>query len=233
MYYIESRMYQPFWGRIICADSPYIFAAKNSVINTNHYAYSMNNPVNMIDPSGYAAINEDTYSRRQNVGMFLTNIARLVALYVQNEYKKTNGTYSEGLSVAGRFMGGVSGFVGYAVDTKGNIGISGGYSYGGGYPAIGVVGYRQVSSAPNIRALAGKAFQTGLSGGEVLVVGGDAFISRSDEYNCNVIGGSTSCGLGLRIPIPFEQHAEVTETYINSSFNYFDTVYDILNWVDG
>jgi RHS repeat-associated protein len=44
LYYLQSRYYNPEWGRFISADS---------VINGNLFAYCGNNPINRIDESGH------------------------------------------------------------------------------------------------------------------------------------------------------------------------------------
>jgi RHS repeat-associated protein len=47
LYYLRNRYYNPDWGRFINADS---------VIGWNMFAYCVNNPVNMSDPTGLAEI---------------------------------------------------------------------------------------------------------------------------------------------------------------------------------
>ena len=52
LYYLNSRYYNPEWGRFISADA---FAdTGQGVIATNMYAYCLNNPVNLVDPMGLA-----------------------------------------------------------------------------------------------------------------------------------------------------------------------------------
>ena len=53
-YYCSSRYYDPEVGRFVNADG-YI-STGNGVLETNMYAYCLNNPVNMFDPSGEIAI---------------------------------------------------------------------------------------------------------------------------------------------------------------------------------
>ncbi len=53
-YYVSSRYYDPEIGRWINADS-YI-STGNGVLEKNMFAYCLNNPVNMVDPSGEIAI---------------------------------------------------------------------------------------------------------------------------------------------------------------------------------
>ena len=51
MYYLNSRYYNPDWGRFINADG--IVAVSGELLSTNMFAYCKNNPVNMQDPDGY------------------------------------------------------------------------------------------------------------------------------------------------------------------------------------
>lgn len=52
LYYLNSRYYNPEWGRFICADG-YVSTGEQ-IIAKNMYAYCLNNPVNYADPSGMA-----------------------------------------------------------------------------------------------------------------------------------------------------------------------------------
>jgi len=53
LYYIQSRYYNPEWGRFINADG--ITGVNGELLSHNIFAYCYNNPVNMHDPSGYFA----------------------------------------------------------------------------------------------------------------------------------------------------------------------------------
>lgn len=48
LYYLQSRYYNPEWGRFINADD----ILENSLLGTNMYAYCANNPINNFDPLG-------------------------------------------------------------------------------------------------------------------------------------------------------------------------------------
>jgi hypothetical protein len=54
LYYLQSRYYNPEWGRFINADSE--GGNVGQLLSHNLFAYCMNNPVNMIDPSGHWSI---------------------------------------------------------------------------------------------------------------------------------------------------------------------------------
>ncbi len=54
LYYLNSRYYNPEWGRFLNADDALI--ESENIIGNNLYAYCMNNPINLSDPSGNFAI---------------------------------------------------------------------------------------------------------------------------------------------------------------------------------
>ncbi|WP_411681918.1 DNRLRE domain-containing protein [Clostridium thailandense] len=51
LYYLNSRYYNPEWGRYINADA--VAGGTGILLSHNVFAYAMNNPVNMTDPNGY------------------------------------------------------------------------------------------------------------------------------------------------------------------------------------
>ncbi len=50
IYYLQSRYYNPEWGRFVSADG-YVSTGQG-LLGTNMYAYCLNNPVNFEDPTG-------------------------------------------------------------------------------------------------------------------------------------------------------------------------------------
>ena len=54
LYYLNSRYYNPEWGRFINADA--IAGSTGELLSHNVFAYCKNNPVNMHDPNGTEAI---------------------------------------------------------------------------------------------------------------------------------------------------------------------------------
>lgn len=62
LYYLQSRYYDPFTGRFLNADAYYDTC--NSVLSTNMFAYCESDPINYIDPYGYASYkNSYTYNK--------------------------------------------------------------------------------------------------------------------------------------------------------------------------
>lgn len=54
LYYLNSRYYNPEWGRFLNADD--VLMESGSIIDNNLYVYCMNNPINLSDPNGNFAI---------------------------------------------------------------------------------------------------------------------------------------------------------------------------------
>ncbi|WP_055666128.1 polymorphic toxin type 17 domain-containing protein [Desnuesiella massiliensis] len=50
LYYLQSRYYNPEWGRFLNADG--LVGVTGGLLSHNMFAYCMNNPINMSDPSG-------------------------------------------------------------------------------------------------------------------------------------------------------------------------------------
>ena len=50
LYYLQSRYYNPAWGRFISADS-YI-STGDGILGNNMFAYCHNNPIMFVDPTG-------------------------------------------------------------------------------------------------------------------------------------------------------------------------------------
>ena len=52
-YYLQSRYYNPEWGRFLNADA--YLNANGDIIGLNLFAYGSNNPIMFVDPNGEAA----------------------------------------------------------------------------------------------------------------------------------------------------------------------------------
>ena len=56
LYYLQSRYYNPEWGRFLnCDDTNILLATQGETHNANLFAYCDNNPVNKVDYTGYDA----------------------------------------------------------------------------------------------------------------------------------------------------------------------------------
>lgn len=54
LYYLQSRYYNPEWGRFLnCDDTAILLATQGETHNANLFAYCANNPVNRVDYTGY------------------------------------------------------------------------------------------------------------------------------------------------------------------------------------
>ncbi len=88
LYYLNSRYYNPEWGRFLNADE---FLMENeNIIGNNLYAYCINNPINLSDPNGNAAISA-----------FVKTVGNIVKKVIQTVYTavtKTLPDYSKELN---------------------------------------------------------------------------------------------------------------------------------------
>ena len=53
LYYLQSRYYNPEWGRFLTADNPNYLGADGTPTSYNLFAYCSNNPVMGYDPTGF------------------------------------------------------------------------------------------------------------------------------------------------------------------------------------
>jgi len=90
-YYLNSRYYDPVIGRFINADA-YISTGQG-FLGYNMFAYCLNNPVNMVDPDGYAA---------GSIG----GIIRLVGRLLPRGGGGAASSGARGSSIAGALIGG-------------------------------------------------------------------------------------------------------------------------------
>ncbi|MBP1920886.1 RHS repeat-associated core domain-containing protein [Youngiibacter multivorans] len=77
LYYLQSRYYNPDWGRFVNADDSGILEVdQDSLIENNLFVYALNNPVNSIDESGYITI--EIYLIVQGISVAVTVISAVV-----------------------------------------------------------------------------------------------------------------------------------------------------------
>lgn len=56
LYYLQSRYYNPEWGRFLNADAVYFLGDNESLSGYNLYAYCCNNPTMFVDPTGHSIL---------------------------------------------------------------------------------------------------------------------------------------------------------------------------------
>ncbi len=67
-YYLNSRYYNPGWGRFINADDVVILQlTQGELLSHNLFAYCINNPVNMVDNNGYFAMRTSDIKKIANI----------------------------------------------------------------------------------------------------------------------------------------------------------------------
>ena len=237
LYYLQSRYYDSTVGRFINADN-LVSDVGGDVLGNNMFAYCLNNPVNMSDPSGHWP-----QWLKNTVKWVAKNIGKPVVKAFQKALSKVDLTYSTGVNVSGtQSAWSFNGQIGVSMDTKGNVAIqaSGGGGVTSGTPSISVSSYRSITNAPSINELNGMGYQIGGSaiipvGGVPVAVGGDFNIIPDQERNKAYYGGTLTRGLAAGSP-GGEFHVEwgTTVTLPKTQFNIYDvasSVYiKIMEW---
>jgi RHS repeat-associated protein len=176
--HMNGRIYDPLVGRFMSAD-PFI-QAPSMLQSYNRYAYVMNNPLNLTDPSGYS-----WWTRIR--GTVVRAIAAVADAYGCSGYcSAAVGAYQgakNGGGLGGAVVGGLRGYYGY--------------QYGGDY---GVTGYA-VSAVGGCASAAvnGGNCGRGAAGGVVDHFGSQYGIGGTTAAGCvssRISGGS--CGQGAR-----------------------------------
>jgi hypothetical protein len=132
------------------------------------------------------------------------------------------GTISIGFSKSAILLIGASKNIGLVMDTSGNVGVIKTVGVFGGIPSASVVAFASISSAPDIRKLEGKAFESGASVGQGLCAGGEVCIFTDEETGEIYAAVNLLAGIGASAD-SFEFHAGLTETEpIEYVFNLYD-----------
>ena len=106
MYYLQSRYYDPAVGRFVNADEAVNIGASNGIQGFNLLTYAVNNPVSMIDDSGYAAINVICAAIGAVAGWFFGDwIAKKLGYYSGWKYWAIRAGIVVGGAVIGWFAG--------------------------------------------------------------------------------------------------------------------------------
>ncbi|MPN02888.1 hypothetical protein SDC9_150109 [bioreactor metagenome] len=99
LYYLQSRYYNPQWGRFINADDMSVLdASAEDILATNLFAYCGNNPVNHSDPSGYFKIRKSYIATAIDLAIYaipaLMTINKMFKLLksVRPAYRLLNGS---------------------------------------------------------------------------------------------------------------------------------------------
>ena len=233
-YYLQTRYYNPIWGRFINADGEFSEVG-GDILGYNLFAYCFNNPINMGDPIGAWP-------------QWIKNAVKWVASDVimplvdsaQKALSKIDLTYSTGINVSGTPSFWIfNGQVGLSLDTKGNIAIQA--SIGGGVtvgdPGVSVTRYKSITNAPNINKLNGEYIQAGgsiaaLIGGVPLTAGGDVMCMPDSESNDVYWGVTGNAGVGSPGK-DFHIEWGQTTTWNITQFNIFDVINNVYDRIMG
>ncbi|MBP3461857.1 MAG: DNRLRE domain-containing protein [Bacilli bacterium] len=99
LYYLNSRYYNPLWGRFINIDS-LLFQSGNALAN-NLYLYSYNNPINLLDSAGNLPILSSIKNLAKTMSTTVSTIVgslNTIANNITNSLKKSLPDYSDVLN---------------------------------------------------------------------------------------------------------------------------------------
>jgi uncharacterized protein RhaS with RHS repeats len=80
LYYLQSRYYNPEWGRFINADD--VGGKIGELLSHNVFTYCTNNPVNMSDPDGHLSISSLFQSAKSAISNAVNSITKHVVATV-------------------------------------------------------------------------------------------------------------------------------------------------------
>ncbi len=96
LYYLNSRYYNPVWGRFLNIDS--LVCANQDILSYNLYAYCSNNPINFSDPDGQSLFKKIGNAFKK-AGKFVKNIGKTVQKQVDKFLKWVGDCASKIVSV--------------------------------------------------------------------------------------------------------------------------------------
>ncbi len=174
LYYLQSRYYNPAWGRFISADSIAYLGITKDMKSYNLYAFCNNNPVMYMDPNGHFVISLTTIIIGIAIGAALGGTIGFGAT-VYEDYKDDGEVFNGSI--------GADEYIGNTI---------GGTIAGAGIGACGVLGAGLGSAL-----IAGEALIVGgtaISGGTALGISfGSAFVSGGLGYTARTaINGKES-----------------------------------------
>jgi RHS repeat-associated protein len=108
LYYLQSRYYNPTWGRFLNADS--LLATGQGLLGCNLFAYCFNNPVDYHDPSGHFAITTTILIAAIIGGAIAGATINTISYLSTNEEPTTGGII--GALTIGAVTGGLGGAAG-------------------------------------------------------------------------------------------------------------------------
>lgn len=171
----------------------------------------------------YPSISDLVYKKVDEIKETLTKQKEL--------HKNNTGSLVIGVSGAAGVGAEGSFSLGIGIDNDGNIGIVSTGAIGGGLPSLSLSGFISISNAGELQSLDGPSLTTGVSGGELLVGGGEIGIFndnfKSEDDN---ISTSVTVQFGLVIDVPVEYHTEYSVSDVKS-INIYDVLIDICDMV--
>lgn len=225
LYYLNSRYYNPQWGRFLNADG-YI-NANGDLIGFNMFAYCSNNPIAFTDASGSSIKDiknniKSFWEDAKKVGRTSCRIIKEVTIQMTFEMidfvipNNNINSLQLGIAQSGCMGAYESSSVGIIVDRQGDAGV---YITAGGGGSLGVGASVNatyaVSNAPSINDFRSLGF--GMGGSVSAPIYGP--ITMGGGYDFSVLGdtGYTSSASSFNVgfgKLPAEFHAQMTYTWV-------------------
>ena len=222
LYYLNSRYYNPEIGRFINADG--LVGPVGGILTHNMYAYAINNPVMMIDPSGYF-LKKWLKDKINNVLDTVENALNSLEDFTSN----LKGTRTIGIngSVAFGIAVGIS--IQQTSDLNGNIALQWSWYGGGGFPSASITGFSNVMyNTDSYKNLKGYGAQIGGSGA-IFGVGAGLEGSMSFGDNQKLYYGDTFSAGIIGTPTILELHGEFGRTYTITHINVYEESHNVID----
>jgi len=194
LYYLNARYYNAEWGRFINADA--YGGNVGNLLSHNVFAYCMNNPVNMSDPSGnwpsFSGIIKAAKSVVKNIVKTVVTVVVKAATAVKSTVSRImNNPYLKGSTSGGIDKAGEHAAKKYISKTT------------RGFVSTGKLTIQKYVTTPGAAARAAKFTAKKVGVGSVIFTGIDMYESASDKKyvgaGINFLAGAIGVGAGMVI----------------------------------
>lgn len=105
MYYLNGRFYDANIGRFINSDG--LLGSQGNITGHNMYAYTLNNPVMNVDPSGYFTLfSIDVEEWLNDIVEDVKNLSNIISTFLEEEFWEVVGAITVGMAFVKKIPGG-------------------------------------------------------------------------------------------------------------------------------